>query len=176
MKTKFLFFVILSFELCAEIAQAQQWTFGPKAYQGLTISRTTNSQTQINGINVTTDDYGDAIGNALSVFVRHDRPRWYAQAEAARGKYSSANVEVSGSGGTSVLYPSATRTDARLIVGVKPLPWLRLSVGVVGVRNNWNRFDYEAESRSYEVLGQRYPGQRDYYQRQVDLARVAGAK
>ena len=172
---RILFSSITALTVClAGTVQAQQWSFGPKAYVGLNSQRTVGNPTQIGNINVSTNDYGDAVGSGIGAFGRYDRPHWYAQAEVVRGRYSLGNAEVNGAGGGFPLYSRAARTDIRLIAGGKPLPWLRLSAGVVGGQNNWNTYDYDADVRNYDALAQRFPTE-VYYQNRADLYRVAGA-
>lgn len=155
--------------------QAQEWSFGPKVSFGLSSTRTQGQQVQINSIVVTTTDYGDAVGTSFGAFARYDWPRWYAQADVTRGRYSMTSIFVSGGAGGSALYSDARRTDARLIAGYKLLPWLRLNVGLAGARNNWETGDYVNAIRIAERQIEQFPTEREQYLKQIEQYRISDA-
>ncbi|QDK83385.1 hypothetical protein EXU85_34185 [Spirosoma sp. KCTC 42546] len=144
-------------------AWAQEWSFGPKAYLGLAQRRSIGDQVRIGSTLLSSVNYGDAVGGSIGVFARYDRTMWYMQAEATQGKYSLANTNISGTTGSFPTYPSAIRTDIRLIAGVKPLPWLRLSAGLTGVFNRWKQSDYASSIQTYQQYSQQYPADKERY-------------
>lgn len=118
-------------------ALSQDWSFGPKAYLGLSRTLTVGDEATLPYGSLTTVGYGDATTSSIGAFVRYDRPRWYTEANLLYGSSYSANIQVNTATVGAPLYNKARRLDARLLVGYKPLPWLRLSAGLVGVSNNW---------------------------------------
>lgn len=154
--------------LVTSAVRAQEWSFGPTVNLGLSSNRTTGDQVKIGATTVSTNDYGDAVGASIGVFARYDQPRWYAQTELGRGTYSLANVSVEGEGGGAPFYPRARRTDARLLAGLKPLPWLRLHVGLAGVRNKWQTGNHSWVIRDAEAYISQYPAEQERYQRLVE--------
>ncbi|MFD2572442.1 hypothetical protein ACFSUS_17515 [Spirosoma soli] len=120
--------------IMASYAQAQEWSFGPKAYLGLSARRGL-AETSIGAVNVFSSVMGDVSGGGIGAFARYDRPRWYGQIEVAQGKYNLGGASVSTTGQASSLFINRRRYDLRLIGGYKPLPWLRLHGGLVGVAN-----------------------------------------
>ena len=159
--------------LISNRVNAQDWSFGPRVNVGLSSNRTTGERVEVGSTTISTNDYGDAVGTSFGAFARYDRPRWYAQAELGRGKFSLANVNVEGEGGGAPLYPYARRTDARLLVGLKLLPWLRLNTGLVAVRNNWKVGDYSLETRYAQEYIQRYPAEEERYRRVIEKYNVS---
>lgn len=155
--------------------RAQEWSFGPKAYLGLSRQLTVGEQVQIGSTLLSTVNYGDAVGASVGAFARYDQPKWYVELDGTRGKYSLTNVSISGPAGGFPTYQSAVRTDARLIAGVKPLPWLRLSVGLTGVQNRWRLTDYTGDIRANQESIQRYPTETERYTRQIEQYQLADA-
>lgn len=161
-------------------SMAQEWSFGPKAYLGLSRVLTVGDEAVLPIGSLSTVGDGDATASGLGIFARYDRPRWYAELDAIQGRSYAANINIDATlAGSGPLYSSARRYDARLIVGYKPLPWLRLSAGLVGVANNWNQRDYTADIARLGALAQaeqnqssreRWQGEANYYR----LITVAG--
>ncbi|MEZ0487941.1 hypothetical protein [Fibrella aquatica] len=155
-------------------SMAQEWSFGPKAYLGLSRTLTVgdNAVLPIGAISTVAD--GDQAGSGLGVFARYDRPRWYAEFNAIRGGSSFANLSVISSMGGGPIYPRTRRNDLRLIAGYKPLPWLRLSAGVVGGVNKWEQRDYTADINRLEAQAQAEQNQsvREYWQGQANQYRL----
>ncbi len=154
---------------------AQEWSFGPKAYLGLSRVLTVGDEAVLPIGSVSTVADGDATISGLGVFARYDRPRWYAELDGIQGKSYAANVQVQSSVGSAPLYPSARRYDARLIVGYKPLPWLRLSAGLISVANNWKQRDYTADIARLEARAQAEQNQsfRERYQAEANYYRLS---
>lgn len=140
--------------LLPTVSVAQEWSFGPKAYLGVGRSLTIGDEATLPIGSISTVADGDATLSGLGVFARYDRSRWYAEINAIQGRSYGANLNVSTANASGPLYPRARRYDARLIVGYKPLPWMRLSAGLVGVANNWSRYDYDAEATRFETQAQ----------------------
>ncbi|GAB3757536.1 hypothetical protein [Spirosoma pomorum] len=155
--------------------QAQEWTFGPKVNFGLNSNRTQSEQVQIGSVQVATTDYGDAVGASVGAFARYDRARWYAAADVTRGRYSLASVTVSGESGSSALYQRARRTNVQLTAGYKPLPWLRISAGLIGARSNWQTYDYFADIQNAERQLEQSPTDRKRFAAQIEQYRVIDA-
>ncbi|XWW47308.1 hypothetical protein JYG30_07655 [Fibrella sp. USSR17] len=153
---------------------AQEWSFGPKAYLGLSRVLTVGDEAVLPIGSISTVADGDATISGLGVFARYDRPRWYAELDAIQGKSYAANVSVNTRSGSGPSYSSSRRYDARLIVGYKPLPWLRLSAGLVGVANNWNNRDYTADITRLDALAQaeQNPSLRERLQYEADYYRL----
>ena len=152
-------------------AQAQEWSFGPKAYLGLSKQATVGDQVRIGSATLSSVNYGDAIGNSAGVFARYDHQRWYAQAEGMYGTYSLTNASVNNSQGGSAIYPGVRRTDVRFIAGIKPLPWLRLNAGLTTAFNQPKPNSYAGLIRTFEGYNpttpqdkQRIDGQLEQYQ------------
>lgn len=135
-------------------SMAQEWSFGPKAYLGLSRVLTVGDEAVLPIGSLVTVGDGDATVSGLGVFARYDRPHWYAELDAIQGKSYAANLTVQSASGSGPQYASARRYDARLLVGFKPLPWFRLSAGLVGVANNWNNRDYTGEISRLEARAQ----------------------
>lgn len=133
-------------------ALAQDWSFGPKAYLGLSRVLTVGNQAVLPIGTIATVADGDQSGSGLGIFVRYDQPCWYAEVNAIQGSSSFANLDVNSAAGGGPIYPRARRYDLRLLAGYKPLPWLRLSAGLVGVANNWGSRDYTADINRLETL------------------------
>ncbi|RYF66477.1 MAG: hypothetical protein EOO39_22935, partial [Cytophagaceae bacterium] len=155
-------------------SMAQEWSFGPKAYLGLSRVLTVGDEAILPIGSISTVADGDATISGLGVFARYDRPRWYAELDAIQGKSYAANVSVNTRSGSGPSYSSARRYDARLIVGYKPLPWLRLSAGLVGVANNWKQRDYTADITRLKALAQAEQNLslRDRFQAEADNYRL----
>ena len=154
---------------------AQEWSFGPKAYLGLSRVLTVGQEVVLPIGSLSTVGDGDATASGLGVFARYDHPHWYAELDAIQGSSYSANVAVRGASGSGPLYSSARRYDLRLLAGYKPLPWLRLSAGVVGVANNWKQRDYTADIAQLEARAQAEQNQssRERWQAEADYYRLA---
>ncbi|GAB3731985.1 hypothetical protein GCM10028816_29720 [Spirosoma lituiforme] len=161
--------------LSTGIVSAQEWSFGPKAYLGLSQRRSVGDQVRINSTLVSATNDGDAVGGSVGAFARYDRLRWYLQAEATRGSYSLANAVVSNSGGGFPTYPKAFRTDIRLIAGARLLPWLRLSAGLTGAASRWKMIDYANDIRRFQEYIQKNPFQQEFYGRQIEQYQIADA-
>ena len=159
--------------LTAQRATAQEWSFGPKAYLGLSRTLTTGDRAVLPTGTLTTVGYGDATASSIGVFARYDRPQWYAETNLMYGRSYAANIDVNGPQRGGPLYNVARRTDLRLLAGYKPLPWLRLSAGLVGVRQSWDDRDYEAEALRFEALAQTETNQ---FAREQHLGRAANAR
>ncbi|RRA98874.1 hypothetical protein [Larkinella rosea] len=131
---------------------------------------------KVNGYEVFESNSGDGKGSAWGPFVRYDFPRWYAQIEASKGQYSPPGLTASSPTYSSGTYMRFKRQDARLIIGYKPLPWLRVNAGVVGVRN---RYQYPLSNDSYikylqeQIL--QYPDRIDSYKDNLEVARILAA-
>jgi hypothetical protein len=155
-------------------AQAQEWTFGPKVNFGLNSIRTQNEHVQIGSVQVATTDYGDAVGSSVGAFARYDRSRWYASADVTRGRYSLASVTVSGES-SSALYPSALRTNLQLTAGYKPLPWLRISAGLIGAKSSWRSYDYTGDIQNAERQLEQFPAETKRFAGQIEQYRITDA-
>jgi len=155
-------------------SMAQEWSFGPKAYLGLSRTLTVGDNAVLPIGTIATVADGDQAGSGLGVFARYDRPRWYAEFNAIRGGSSFANLSVTSSLGGGPIYARARRNDLRLIAGYKPLPWLRLSAGVVGGVNKWEQRDYTADINRLEAQAQAEQNQsvREYWQGQANQYRL----
>ncbi|WP_375443921.1 hypothetical protein [uncultured Fibrella sp.] len=155
-------------------SMAQEWSFGPKTYLGLSRVLTVGDEALLPIGYISTVADGDATMSGLGVFARYDRPRWYAELDAIQGKSYAANINIQSRSISAPLYPSARRYDARLIVGYKPLPWLRLSAGLVGVANNWKQRDNTAEITRLEALAQaeQNPSMRERFQYEAEYYRL----
>lgn len=161
--------------LMVRTAWAQEWSFGPKAYLGLSQRRSVGDQVLIGSTLVSATNDGDAVGGSVGAFARYDRLHWYMQAEATRGSYSLTNAVLSNPGGGFPTYPKAVRADIRLIAGAKPLPWLRLSGGLTGAQNNWKLTDYASSIRLYQEYIQKNPSQQAFYGRRIEQYQIADA-
>ena len=154
---------------------AQEWSFGPKAYLGISKRRMVGEQVRIGSTLLSATNSGDAVGGSVGAFARYDQPKWYVELDGTRGKYSLTNVIISGPAGGFATYQNTFRTDARLIAGVKPLPWLRLSVGLTGVQNRRKLTDYTGSIRANEEYIQKYPSESERYTRQIEQYQIADA-
>ncbi|WP_460976779.1 hypothetical protein [Spirosoma knui] len=156
---------------------AQDWSFGPKVYMGLNAHRT-QAEASINTVNVYSSSMGDASGGGLGVFARYDRPRWYGQIEASRGKYYLGGIYVSTPGRGSSLFIDRRRYDLRLIGGYKPLPWLRLHGGVVGVSNEALPTDYYERTTTAlkeQIATEQNPSFKNQYEQELLFNQVSQA-
>ena len=156
-------------------AWAQAWSFGPKVYLGINKRAIVGDAVQINNTLLSNVNYGDAIGNSVGVFARYDRPRWYAQAEGMYGKYSLTNAQVENSSGGSAMYPSVRRTDARLIAGFKPLPWLRLNAGLTTAFNQPKPNSFASLIRTFDGYEPTTPQDKERNERQLQEYRISEA-
>ncbi|WP_018621992.1 hypothetical protein [Spirosoma luteum] len=161
--------------LTAGSALAQEWSFGPKAYLGLSKQATVGNQVQIGDASLYGVNYGDAIGNSVGAFARFDRPRWYAQAEGMYGAYSLTNASVSNASGGSAIYPGIRRSDARLIAGFKPLPWLRLNAGLTTAFNQPKPNSYASLIRTFEGYTPPTPSEKQRVDSQLEQYRISEA-
>ncbi|MGA0559439.1 hypothetical protein ACO2Q8_22465 [Larkinella sp. VNQ87] len=153
----------------------QQWTGGLKGIAPISLEVSRFYQ-QIDEFEVVESNSGDARGQGWGLFARYDRPRWYSQVEANRGRYYMPGLYFSSDRTSSGAELTLKRQDIRLIGGYKPLPWLRINAGVVG---NWNRRAYSYNNQAHiqylEDQIRTYPAQREYYEPQVKLARMTQA-
>ena len=154
---------------------AQEWSFGPKVYFGLDKSRMISSQVQLGANQITAANYGDATGYSLGAFARYDRLHWYVQGELMQGKYSLINSTLSGTAGGFATYPSTTRSDVRLLLGGKLLPWLRLSAGLTTSLNKWKQVDYTSTIRAYQEVIAQHPANQERYAGEIEQYQVAQA-
>ena len=161
--------------LTAGSALAQEWSFGPKAYLGLSKQATVGDQVQIGNASLYGVNYGDAIGNSVGAFARYDRPRWYAQAEGMYGAYSLTNASVNNASGGSAIYPGIRRSDARLIAGFKPLPWLRLNAGLTTAFNQPKPNSYASLVRTFEGYNPPTPSEKQRVDSQLEQYRISEA-
>lgn len=141
MKTKFLPIAAVGLLLLtAGASRAQEWTFGPKVNLGLSAQPSTNF-VRVDNLSISTvsGPAGDGRTTGVGAFARYDKPRWYGQFESNYLKSRDINYnvnadrDVSGTQQTISLVSggqSRYRTDARLLGGYKPLPWLRLYAGL----------------------------------------------
>lgn len=153
--------------------RAQEWSFGPKVYLGLSKQATVGDQVQIGTASLYGVNYGDAIGSSVGAFARYDRSHWYAQAEGMYGKYSLTNASVSNSWGGFAIYPSVKRTDIRLIGGIKPLPWLRLNAGLTTAFNQPKPNSYASMIRSFEAYNPPTPQEKERNDGQLEQYLIA---
>ncbi|MBC8156193.1 MAG: hypothetical protein H7Z72_25180 [Bacteroidetes bacterium] len=147
MKKHILFCCLASIWLSGGVAQAQQWTFGPRL--DLQLSSSNRMATlQIDDYNLSTTP---SKGNreALGGFARYDQKRWYAQAEYMRGSFRVVMDGDKPGIGSISSGRNAPRQDIRLNAGVKPLPWLRLGGGITYARYNWGESE---DGRIYESI------------------------
>lgn len=156
-------------------AWAQEWSFGPKVYLGLSKQATVGDQVQIGTATLSSVGYGDAIGSSAGAFARYDRPCWYAQAEGMYGTYSLTNASVSNSWGGSAIYPGVRRTDVRFIGGIKPLPWLRLTAGLTTAFNQPKSNSYASLIRTFEGYNPPTPVEKERNDSQLEQYRISEA-
>ena len=163
--------------LLAHSATAQNWSFGPKTYLGLSRTLTGGDEAVLPIGSIGTAIYGDATISGLGVFARYDRPRWYAELDAIHGRSYAVNLDIRSANGSGPAYPRARRYDLRLLAGYKPLPWLRLSAGVVGVSNNWNNRDYSADINRLNALirTEQAAASRERYQNEINSYQLSTA-
>ncbi|MEZ0538214.1 hypothetical protein [Fibrella arboris] len=174
MKTTYTYLASALLGLLTTTVRAQEWSFGPKAYLGLSRVLTVGNEAVLPIGSISTVADGDATMSGLGAFARYDRPHWYAELDASQAQSYAANINVQSRSGSAPLYPSARRYDARLLVGYKPLPWLRLSAGLVGGFNTWKQRDYTADITRLDALAQAEPNpsMRERWQNEADYYRL----
>ncbi len=133
-------------------ANAQQWTFGPKAEIGVSARSTPANELTIGDVQITTGgNAGDALGTGGGGFARYDRSRWYGQAELLTQRANVFNYDVLGKGLGFAEYVRVSRLAGRLLGGYKPLPWLRLTGGV-----SVNQYRRDLDNRYQSIIGDLY--------------------
>lgn len=162
--------------LAGESVRAQEWTFGPKLYFGLSSGQSA-AQVQVDEASVTAGgSSGDASTSGIGVFARYDRSRWYGQLDLNRLRSSALNYYVGSPGLGFSGGNSRTRFDARLLGGYKLLPWMRVYAGLGGVRYSANaRDDYQNSIDNAERQAAQYPEFRDMYTKQAHAYQVGQA-
>lgn len=141
MKKCITFYCIALIWLLSNIAQAQQWTFGPKVRlptsQNVDLASVTTgpSRLDLGGSN-------ESRPGQWALFARYDRPRFFAQGEGFTGRFETAAFINDTQGGSAFQFESRL-AGTNLIAGFKPLPWLRLYGGAGYQHHNWQKSRYE---------------------------------
>ncbi len=152
-------------------AFGQTWTAGPKVAFGLSTSIRGN-ELRVGSNQIDFQARLSTSPTLFGGFVRYDRPHWYGQAEGLLGKIETSLVRsggsVVGSGGDFV---EGKRTDARILAGIKPSPWLRLYAGTGYARLNWTIRDYDREIAFAEQAALERPGSTQEWLVRADFAR-----
>jgi|GEM_PF-2849457 len=162
--------------LLGHTLRAQTWTFGPKVSLGLS-GQSSVAEARIQDVVVSSGESMERTGSAFGLFARYDRPRWYAQLDGLRGKYTLGNLYVSSPAMSGGLFPAPRRHSLSLLAGIKPLPWLRIGGGLTQVFNQPNATpgSLEDEAASYDKLATEYTHLRFYYQSIARYYRVSDA-
>ena len=151
-------------------ALGQTWTAGPKVAFGLSTSAQGDElRVGDNAIRLTTTTISSPT--LFGGFVRYDRPYWYGQAEGLFGKIGMGSVRSNTLLGGGSDFINGKRADARLLAGVKPLPWLRLYAGAGYSRVNWTIPDYDSEIAFDEQAALERPQAAQIWLARADFAR-----
>jgi hypothetical protein len=175
MKTGKLIGIIGLAWLSGTVADAQQWTFGPKLELGLSARSTSVGEVTIGDVSVESgSNAGDALGAGIGGFARYDRSRWYGQAELFTQRANVANYYIRGPRSGFSEYARVSRFAGRALGGYKPLPWLRFTVGVAANQYRRNQADYyQSIIDSYYRQADLYPAYKDDYLSSVRTYEVA---
>lgn len=155
-------------------AFGQTWTAGPKIAFGLSTSiQGDELRVGTNGV-----DLEATLTSSTTLFggfVRHDRAHWYGQAEGLVGKAGTSLIRSSALVGSGSDFLTGKRADARVLAGVKPMPWLRLYAGAGYARLNWTIRDYDSEVAFAEQAALERPASAQDWLARADFARFSKA-